>query len=865
MKNSQIPKSVSLRYFIPLMLAAVSSCGASQTQQTNDPAPEPVAIPEPVSTSHQLTLPVEVLGDGNPATPLVKDVALSLDSTGLATADKLWFQCHHCGSYGAPEYEHTDGPVSNVIASVRVLGGMDDSADIPWVDVTDANLEVEDTVKVQGGINGGFYTVNMALILDSAMRQRLVASPALNRVQFRFNGTDGESNGFRILNIEMTDANNEKVSTDEITRVDPQLERSADNINKDDADAGKALWYGKDLLTKSSIVNRTIHASCSSCHAEDGWDLQYFNYSNNAIVQRSRFHGLSAEQGQQIADFLRYSLTQVPYVDKARPWNPPYQPGPGLDCDDPQCAVGWSAGAGLEAVAASPAAAAAALFGKNALAEITQNDVDQVMDANATLNVREMPVPMQFPDWNAWLPQVHPLDVWPVATNTEGAFDGGAQFVNGHWDPKGRYQGLIDWLTAHQNATNPADWSQLSALEREQIMAMFTQFGWESYSFLGGGRGDHIAPYSQYGAQVGAANLSSRIDANTIAGKPANAFGTNAFIERAMGSLLHWNSVRQWDLAQHYHLEGNQQWFIGEVDPATGQWKGRGEAHGWPFNTPSVFYLAPHMLYQADKDSAGNFTREWYQAWEANNLMGSYYRSNQWYQLQMTINPGAQSGWVNFPMDWPYLTFFDELAANTVGSATPAAKAAQQEHNIRLLQGRIKSAQYVNNDIVLYDPSQSDLIANQGRYGRAQVAKHLAVNNFIDSDSEFGHAGSPFAFLDELTPGLYLKVVNGAINQFNSLYADTKAEDWRRCDPNNTQLGESEPIAGFRYCLDSARTPLGVRSDGSRYMHTTSYGITTEQIEQYGLWRATAMGADPVRLGIWQGWIDAMWPAPAAQ
>ena len=28
------------------------------------------------------------------------------------------------------------------------------------------------------------------------------------------------------------------------------------------------------------------------------------------------------------------------------------------------------------------------------------------------MNAREIPVPIQFPDWNAWLPVMHPLDIW---------------------------------------------------------------------------------------------------------------------------------------------------------------------------------------------------------------------------------------------------------------------------------------------------------------------------------------------------------------------------------------------------------------------------------------------------------------------
>ncbi|HVK56556.1 MAG TPA: hypothetical protein VM532_16195 [Burkholderiales bacterium] len=818
------------------------------------------------SNGNVLTLPLEVLGDGSPNSPVIAEANLGVESARLGSVVQLWFQCHRCGFYGAPEFEATSSLPKKVKASVRVLGGMDDAKaqNVSWIDITDATVKLADDERLHGGVNGGLYTTRISLALGAEARGRLVALPKYNRIQFRFNGTDGESNGFRILNVQLQDAGASNVGANTIQRFDPHAERDVSKIALADVDAGRTLWYAHGAIVKSSIVNRPLQAACASCHASNGRDLQYFNYSNNSIIQRSRFHGLSETQGRQIVAFLRSSLKDVPYVEKARPWNPPYQPGPGLDCTGASCGYRWSGGAGLEAVLNSPSDAVAALFGKtvsNPL-NITQADVDNVMNANATMNAREIPIPLQFPDWNAWLPTVHPLDVWPTNTNPQGSFQAGAQFAgSGNLDPNGKYATLIAWLKSHKNPNgNIGDWSHLTPDQRQQIMANFTAFGWEVYGFLGGGRGNHIAASGQYGAQVGGANLQQRVSSTTTAVGPAGAFTTNAFIERAVGSLLHWNSVKQWELAQDYALEGDQRWFIGDKDANTGLWKGRGEAHGWPFNTPSVFYLAPHMVYQADENSSGQVTREWYTAWEANNIVASYYRSNQWYQLQMTINPGGQSGWVNFPMDWPYLTAFDEYLAIKVGSATPAAKAAQDSHHVRLLQARIKSAQYVNNDIPLYDPAQPNLVANIGRYGRAQTIKHLTTTNYLDTASAFGIGNSKFSFLDDLSPGVYLKVVNGSIRQFNTLYAQTAASAWRRCDPNNTQLGEPESISGFRYCLDVTRTPLGTNGDGTRFMNTMSYGITTEQVEQYGLWKATQLGADPVRLKVWSDWMDVVWP-----
>jgi hypothetical protein len=168
---------------------------------------------------------------------------------------------------------------------------------------------------------------------------------------------------------------------------------------------GQSLWQGQGILQESPIVKHTLRAACASCHASDGRDLQYFNYSNNAIVQRSRFHGLTEEQGQQIAAYLRASLHDgVPDVKQAAPWNPPYQPGPGLDAKP---VYEWAAGAGIDAVLPSAAAFAKAFVGQtidDQPLSLTQAEVDKVMDAGGHIDVRDTPIALELPDWNAWLP-----------------------------------------------------------------------------------------------------------------------------------------------------------------------------------------------------------------------------------------------------------------------------------------------------------------------------------------------------------------------------------------------------------------------------------------------------------------------------
>jgi hypothetical protein len=809
-----------------------------------------------------LALPLELLGDGMPSVPVIATANLTLDAAGAGSATQIWFKCHRCGFFGPPEFEATSLPPTRIKGSLRVLGGVApaNAAAIAWTDITDATMTLADPERVQGGLNrGGAYTVRISFALDAPTRARLVAG--VNFVQFRFNGTDGESNGYRIVALQLRNAQGQSLATNPVQMADIGAEKIAGKVLTPDATAGQAFWYAQNSLLKSTLTGRPIKAACTSCHAPDGRDLQYFNYSNNAIVQRSRFHGLTEAQGRQIAAFLRYSQQNVPHVAQAAPWNPPYQPGPGLDSKP---IAEWAAGAGLDAVLDSPADAVKALFGAprdgSALA-LTQADVDRVMDANATLNAREVSMPIQFADWNSYLPTMHPMDIWPAGGNAAGSFEGGATFANGHSDPLGTAKKIAAWFDSHRNPNGVyGDWSHLTPAQRDEIQSMIRPYGFEVYSFLGGGRGNHIASSGQYGAQVGAANLQKLASAGNTAREPA-AFTTNAFIERSVGAMLQWNLVQQWTWAQRFGLEGNQQWFIGDYDATTQTWKGRGEARGWPFNTVSAFYLAPHMVYQSDQDASGKITRQWILAWETANTAGSYYRTNAWYQAQVTINPGAQGDWVNYSVDWPYLTGFDQLLSDTVGSSTTANANASFLSDIRLLQAGIKSAQYVDNSIPLYVASDTgSLVNNRGRFSRAQAMKHLDPTNFMATDTTQYSTGTRYAKLDQLQPGLYLKVLNGALRQFNQLYAATDPAAWRRCDPTNTDLGGPEPYAGFAFCLDRSKHPLALLSPGVYGMNSVNFLVTSEQKLQYSAWKAGQIGADPARVSALNAWVERAWP-----
>lgn len=185
-----------------------------------------------------------------------------------------------------------------------------------------------------GGIGAAFATLKM----NVPMTPGLVVQ-GLNRIEFRFNRTNGVVSGFRVLAFNLLNANGERLLPPEVFSQDDPERWVAPLGGQKEIAEGERLWRSAPLRASSLNVAPTIRAHCGDCHARDGQDLKYFNYSNLSIVARSQFHGLSEREGKQIASYIR-SL-EMPHP--GRPWNPPYQPGPGMQM---RVAAELAAGAG---------------------------------------------------------------------------------------------------------------------------------------------------------------------------------------------------------------------------------------------------------------------------------------------------------------------------------------------------------------------------------------------------------------------------------------------------------------------------------------------------------------------------------------
>jgi hypothetical protein len=333
------------------------SCGPT-TPQVTCTAPPPT-----------ITLPIEVFGTPVVTTQVIVPVGSSV------TGAVLWLQIH--------------GLRYDTEASVQVNNSV-------WLPLSTAGVTMTGNEVIFGGIGGGFSTLTMTVALPAG-----VLRVGTNTVGFRFNSTDGISSGFRVLafNFQTAGVNLLPIASfvqDDPTKWTPPLTDPADIA------AGLTAWQSAALTDPATGAAVPIKAHCSDCHAVDGRDLKYFNYSNLSIESRATFHGLSIQQGQQIASYIR-SLT---LPSPGRPWNPPYQPGPGLDS---QPVANWAAGAGLGAVLPTSAAMLAYEMPGGSTANLA---------ATGYMNAREIPIPIQLLDWNRWLPTIHPIDSFGAAFAT---------------------------------------------------------------------------------------------------------------------------------------------------------------------------------------------------------------------------------------------------------------------------------------------------------------------------------------------------------------------------------------------------------------------------------------------------------------
>jgi cytochrome c553 len=533
------------------------------------------------------TLPVEVLG--LPGT--IETVSLTLTAEQAQSAARLWLQTHNIRY---PEK-----------ASVRINGGA-------WIALNNASTQMRGTSKAFGGIGGSLATLKLSVAVAPGT---FLAGG--NTIAFRFNQGNGLTIGYRVIAINVLNtAEQPIIPTSAFNYADPATWTGPSTAAADIA-AGQTLWSSASLKSQSGPNASNLLARCADCHTKTGLDLKYFGYSNKSIVERAKFHGLTDAQGQQIASYIR----SLPVKAVGRPWNPPYQPGPGTSAKPND---EWAAGAGMENVPDDDWDTIKHLFPGG-----IKRDAIMEGDGNffKRFSSHDTPVAFQLPDWNHWLPEIHPYDAF-----------GKTWFEN---TPNFRHYTKIRTQLAGKSPAEITQWYRDSGTgngDTYQSTGYFAITAWSGY-FPNQGRGTSVVDAIE-------AFLSNTLDGNGRITNPVDA--------QKIYSMALWKMVKHFELNEEFQLTG--------VGPATTnvEWAGfdstQSLPRAWVGAQRVVFDVSPFLT-----SLAGGITG----SASGNNAFNYDYLSNSWYQLQLILNAGQRSSGGHSTVDWGYahgfLNSFDQM------------------------------------------------------------------------------------------------------------------------------------------------------------------------------------------------------------
>ena len=520
------------------------------------------------TATDRVLLPIEVLGaDG---TTVNRAVVVRVGQA--ESIRSLWLQVHRL--------RYADE------ASVQV----NTSA---WIPLNNSTVVIAEPGKSFGGIGGGFATLAMTVVLPQG-----TVVDGTNTIRFRFNQTDGVASGYRVLAWNfLADGGTKILPPEDFVEDEPET-WTPPLPDAASMSAGRELWQSASLTASTLPNSPRIQAHCSDCHAQDGRDLKYFNFSNNSIVARSRFHGLTTLQGEQIASYIRSLAVPNP----GRPWNPPYQPGPGID---EQPVSHWAAGAGLAWVLEQDTDALQYLLSQNPirrsvnppatapdLRELVAQITPDIFRPDGNLNPRQIPIALQLPDWSQWLPRIHPKDAWgPAFTKSDFAalYDG--EPASETKSKIGRKPSLRTILTS----------TQTSEYNTGPIVATFAQWSQARRTFL------------RRFAKAGTArspDLTNKVYSTQL-----------------------WQLVKTWEMMQEFGLEGRGRDFFGVT----------ADSRTWCNTVPAE--TAPSAA-QIPDGLAG----------VGGSALTNEYATASWYELQIILNSGNHQHKDRSPVDWVYVT-----------------------------------------------------------------------------------------------------------------------------------------------------------------------------------------------------------------
>lgn len=421
-----------------------------------------------------IMLPLEIMGkDGT-------TVSVHVGVDNVSKVDRMYIKAH---SISYPAYQG----YGTHKASMRLNGGK-------WMDVNNKTVDCVYPEKEYGCTEGPYATIRFWIRIKELGKLK----NGENEIEFRFNYVEGNvSSGYRILELDLFNKGGYSAIQDtEIAYEDPTAWAPAidDSIRLEN---GGRLYESRNVLYDYP-GGKPIRASCKDCHANNGRDLKYFNYSDHSIVTRSTFHGLTEQQGNEIAAWVRSQRLLdeegTEFVAPGRPWNPPYQPGPGLD-DQP--VYNWAGGAGLEWVLDHDA---------NSYSYLVTDRLEDVIKIDSTLNRRELPLSLQLADWNEWLPHVHPMDVWQQVFESSRA--------------QKNYENVIDYHITHPEVS-------FVLVDELKVVPVVEKFSVD------------VKDFARHEAGISMPDELNSEDR-----------------EVAVSSLFRWHLVKLWDFMHTNHYEG---------------------------------------------------------------------------------------------------------------------------------------------------------------------------------------------------------------------------------------------------------------------------------------------------------------------
>ena len=470
-----------------------------------------------------------------------------------------------------------------------------------YLSLNHANVNMQPQALARGGmVHGGFNTIRLTIPGNDLINGN-------NTVTFRFDESDGISIGYRVVKMNVLDANDNQLLGNNVFTEDNPDNWTGPSTSSTAITRGRNLWFQRNKLWNHYLptgqqgkwysydipTTRPIKASCSDCHTKDGRDLELFSYSNKSIIERAKFHKLSQSEAEDIASYIRSLSAGDPNIKRVgRPWNPPYQPGPALDGETDMNK--WAAGAGLDAVLENDADMLPYLFPNG----VNKAEIERLFDKEAMYDRTIIPLAIQFPDWKHWLPMVHPLDAYDnnYLLNTS---------------PRKPLKGIEDMRNFLDNYYSSNAVSNPPSNLMSKLVTMYDEFRFFQE--------DGVAVRNHW------RSVGGQAEANLINGVAH---------ELANTSLARLLAVKNFEFMQEFQLQDKADRYVSAADqPGDRQ---------WPSLRYSVFEVPPHFTARNSKSFVGQDDKT------------GYYESTNWYNLQFVLNGGNGLVGGTQPMDFNY-------------------------------------------------------------------------------------------------------------------------------------------------------------------------------------------------------------------